>query len=343
MVYDLGLHLDPRQTTQDPEEIEICRRVFWGAFVCDKLQSLYLGRPFAINLRDLQVSHEFFDLYEETEPFVPKASEFRSPSASISPDPQGFLPPNDTSRPMQMHSVTTFQQLCLLSKIMTVIINRFYVVGANFSNAHSSLEQVDRALEQWHDKLAPELDFRPWLPVEQQRNPMQPPNIMVLHALYHSLIILGHRPFISDGHLRTVTPPLKSWDRCTVAGRCITAIASAYNSTQGLTGAPYVLAYTIYVACTIHVRNSASRDSTEDHRSMLKLSIGFLEQLRQVNNGVSRPLKIIRQLVEENNIHLDSGELELSSSRPQVLLPLTSRRRGSDVGRHDVNRAIFHW
>ncbi|RKL49229.1 hypothetical protein BFJ70_g2154 [Fusarium oxysporum] len=137
MVYDLGLHLDPRQTTEDPEEIEIRRRVFWGAFVCDKLQSLYMGRPVAINLRDSQVSREFLDLYEEMEPFYPSALATGSSTSRLDENMGDAIP---------RHSVSTFQQLCLLSKIMTTIINRFYVVGATFSNAQIDLQKIEQAL-----------------------------------------------------------------------------------------------------------------------------------------------------------------------------------------------------
>ncbi|KAF5002429.1 hypothetical protein FGRMN_441 [Fusarium graminum] len=151
MVYDLGLHLDPKTTTESSEEIEIRRRVFWGAFVCDKLQSLYMGRPVAINLHDSKVSREFLDLYEETEPFVP--------SSLMTGSPPNFTAAMTDAIPM--HSVSTFQQLCLLSKIMTTIINRFYVVGATFSNAQNSLTKIEQALQDWRDKLAPELDFQP--------------------------------------------------------------------------------------------------------------------------------------------------------------------------------------
>ncbi|RMJ08490.1 hypothetical protein CDV36_011893 [Fusarium kuroshium] len=300
MVYDLGLHLDPKQTTDSAEEIEIRRRVFWGAFVCDKLQSLYLGRPVAINLRDSQVSREFLDMYEEKEPFLfPAISSVSSPGL-----PEGI------GDAIPLHSVSTFQQLCMLSKIMTTIINRFYVVGATFSNAQNSLQQVDRALQQWRGSLSPDLDFQPWLspgvPV-----PRQPPNVMVLHNLYHSLIILVHRPFISDGHLRSAAAPVRSWERCTVAARCITSIALTYKSTFKLFGAPYVLGYTIYVACTIHVRNAASQDhQSGDHLLLLKASLACLDELCIANPGVAKPANIIRRLVEANKLDLMAEEAQ---------------------------------
>lgn len=67
MVYDLGLHLDRKVTLENAEEIEIRRRVFWGAFISEKLQSLYLGRPVTIQLRDAHVSRDFMDMIEEME------------------------------------------------------------------------------------------------------------------------------------------------------------------------------------------------------------------------------------------------------------------------------------
>ncbi|KAF5604188.1 Nit-4-like protein [Fusarium pseudocircinatum] len=294
MVYDLGLHLDPKQTTEDPEEIEIRRRVLWGAFVCDKLQSLYMGRPVAINLRDSQVSREFLDLYEEMEPFYPSA--LAAGSSSRLDENMGDAIPR--------HSVSTFQQLCLLSKIMTTIINRFYVVGATFSNAQIDLQKIEQALQQWRDKLPSKLDFQPWLSTSIG---VKTPNIMVLHNVYYSLIILVHRPFISDDHLRSTATSRRSWEQCTVAARCITSIASVYKLTYGLNGAPYVLAYTVYVACTIHVRNAASQSQTRDHLTMLKSSLECLDELCTANPGVAKPAKSIRRLIEANRLNLLTG------------------------------------
>ncbi|RGP66583.1 hypothetical protein FLONG3_8779 [Fusarium longipes] len=295
MVYDLGLHLDPKQTTDNSEEVEIKRRVFWGAFVCDKLQSLYLGRPVAINLSDSQVSREFLDLYEETEPFrIPNLMEGSTPSFPV-----------NMGETVPRYSVSTFQQLCLLSKIMTTIINRFYVVGATFSNAQNSLLKIERALQKWREDLAPELDFQPWNPASPKA---QTPNIMVLHNLYYSLIILVHRPFISDGHLRSTGTPSRSWEQCTDAAKCITSIASVYKLTYGLSAAPYVLAYTVYVACTIHVRNAASQSQKEEYLDLLKTSLECLDQLCAANPGVIKPASSIRRLVEASRLDLTVGK-----------------------------------
>lgn len=66
MIMNLGLHLDADSYAADPskkktlEEVEIRRRLFWGAFVSEKLQSLYLGRPFLIHGSDIHVPKASF-------------------------------------------------------------------------------------------------------------------------------------------------------------------------------------------------------------------------------------------------------------------------------------------
>lgn len=67
MVFNLGLHLDVTEATHlqgtpSLEDVEIGRRVFWGAYVSEKLQSLYLGRPFYIHSEDVHVPKVYSQL-----------------------------------------------------------------------------------------------------------------------------------------------------------------------------------------------------------------------------------------------------------------------------------------
>lgn len=302
MVYDLGLHLDPEKTNAGPEEVEIRRRVFWGAFICDKLQSLYLGRPVAINLRDAHVSTDFMDTIEEREPWMP----YSDPKIAR---PRKPLP----ARPSIIHSVSTFQQFCSLSKIMTNIINKFYVVGATFSNAKASLQLVDNALQSWKVNLPAELQYEPSLSHRSLiHHPT--PNVMVLHGVYHALIILLHRPFISDGHLRSTTAPEQSWKRCTAAAKSITSISLAYEECYA-SGGPYMLAYSVYVACTIHVRNAAAESNhSREHSSLLAASLRCLEELSAVNPGVTKAVNIIKRLMAAKRLNINFGKFIIIQS-----------------------------
>lgn len=295
MIYDLGLHLDIKPTIENAEEVEIRRRVFWGAFICDKLQSLYLGRPIAIHLRDAHVSRHFMDTIEEKELWKPYTDPiFPENIGNIDHDSQTF-----------MLSVSTFQQLCLLSQIMTRIINKFYVVGATAAYARANLRAIDDSLDAWKKDLPVELAYDPSTGLEpNSRKP--PPNLLHLHGIYHSLIILLHRPLLSDGHLRTAVAPASSWRRCSEAARNITNIALAYQATYTLRGGPYLLAYALYVACTIHVRNAAALGINHggENSSLLAASLGCLDELTTPNPGVKRPANIIRKLVATSGLNL---------------------------------------
>lgn len=290
MVYDLGLHLDCKEIGGNAEDVEIRRRVFWGAFICDKLQSLYLGRPITIQLRDAHVSRDMLDTMEELELWTPYVDPMVPDSDAHS---YGFTP-------MPNYSVSTFQHLCLLSKIMTKIINRFYVVGAKAEHASSTLQAVDDNLIAWYRNLPPHLVFEPWSPNSQRQ---ATPNVIILLTTYYSLVILLHRPFISNGHLRSTKTSANSWRRCTAAARNITSLVQAYRAAFTLRRAPYLLSYATYVACTIHTRNAAAAETSRGEAdSPIHETLGCLDEMAVPNPGVSNPANIIRKLMASNGI-----------------------------------------
>ncbi|KAF2176134.1 hypothetical protein K469DRAFT_679128 [Zopfia rhizophila CBS 207.26] len=289
MVYDLGLHLDCKEVAGNAEEIEIRRRVFWGAFICDKLQSLYLGRPITIQLRDSHVSRNFLDTLEEHELWTP----YVDPKSPV-PDSIAFTTP--------IYSVSTFQQLCSLSKIMARIVNRFYVIGATAENTKSHLQSADDALTNWYKNLPSHLIFEPWVESANKLGTAAP-NVIILLTTFNALVILVHRPFTFDGHLRPTNIPADSWERCTTAARNITSLASAYQNMYSLRRAPYLLSYAVYVSCTIHTRNTTAESGTRhEDTSALILSLKCLDELTVPNSGVSNPAGIIRRLMAANGI-----------------------------------------
>lgn len=290
MVYDLGLHLDCRKPRASLEDIEIRRRVFWGAFICDKLQSLYLGRPMAMQLHDNHCPAEFVDTLEELDLWTPYS------------DPE--VPSSTTAmyQPTPVYSVSTFQQLCYLSRLMTRIINCFYSSDTVLTKAPSNLRALDAALLSWYDQLPAHLAFDP----RARERPVPTPNVLNLHNTFHSLVILLNRPFVSDGHLRSqsTNTARSCWKKCMAAARNITSIVCSYRRTYTLRGAPYLTSYAAYVSCTIHVRNAALERGNPDgeHSRLLMLSLGALDKLSVPNPGVARPAEIIRRLMRRHGI-----------------------------------------
>ena len=297
MIYDLGLHLNHAITQENAEDVEMYRRVFWGAFICDKLLSLYLGRPVAIKLRDVHVSCELNDIMEENEQWTPYEDLALSDDApqQISSDPVRVI-----------HSVSCFQQLCLLFKIVARIIDNFYVVGATVSEAQASLPSIDNALSKWEADLPDALRVDPALGTVVGGR-LAAPNLLGLHIIYNAVIVLLHRPLVA-GHLQLKpTAPAASWKRCSDAARNITLLSRAYRSVYTLRGAPYLISYGLYVACTIHVRNAAAiHEGGSDHLTLLAWSVCCLEELSVPNPGVTRPVAIIRKLIAAKGLEFSS-------------------------------------
>ncbi|KAI1443755.1 fungal-specific transcription factor domain-containing protein [Annulohypoxylon stygium] len=329
MVYDLGLHVDTQEVnTSNVEEVEIRRRVFWGAFICEKLQSLYLGRPPIIGLRDASVSQDFLDTFEELELWEP----YQDPTV---PDATRIM----MSSPPPSYSVSVFQQLCLLSKIMTQIIDKIYFVGATAQKTLNEIGPLDDSLQAWYMDLPSNLAYEPWAKVPVNPSTPTAPNRIILLTTYHSLVVLLHRPFIAAPASSSKSPlsttattqnnnnqPIKmsaySWKRCTTAARNITSLALSYRSIYPLRKSSYLLSYAVYVACTIHVLNAASLSSRGDKSSytesssLLAASLGCLDELAVPNSGAADTARIIRKLMAAKGVQESPRPIEFETSTP---------------------------
>ena len=78
-------------------------------------------------------------------------------------------------------------------------------------------------------------------------------------AMYNVLLILLHRPFVSEGHLHSMSPSVasNSFSVCAQAATRTIQLLRIYEKTFSIRHAPYLIAYATYVASTIHVRIAA--------------------------------------------------------------------------------------
>ncbi|KAL4971596.1 fungal-specific transcription factor domain-containing protein [Aspergillus desertorum] len=313
MIYDLDLHTETsiEISWDNIEQIEIRRRVFWGAFVCEKLQSLYLGRPPTIRLQDIHVPQEFLDTFEELEPWEAYSDgENRSGSGGASAS---------TALP-STYSVSVFQHLCSLSRIMAQIIDRVYFVGSTTSKTVPEIRPLDDALAAWYRDLATHLTYEPW--TADPAPTAVAPNRIILLTTYHALIILLHRPFITTPAPVVTGPPASSlsWQRCTAAARHITALALSYRSVYPLRKSSYLLGYAVYVACTIHVLATASLSTgSEAHTessTLLSSSLECLDALAIPNSGAADTARIIRRLMAVNGVQESPPPASASAAPP---------------------------
>lgn len=145
-------------------EIEIRRRIYWGAFLTDKFQSLYLGRPSALRPSDGRVSRVLLDLYEELENWSPYVDPLSTPKSTHIAGFQG---------PRPVYAISTFQTLIPLAEIAYAIANTFYApdcIKVSREQLIMAKQQIENDLDAWVRDLPLHLHFNPKV------DPTPPPN-----------------------------------------------------------------------------------------------------------------------------------------------------------------------
>ncbi|PVH83883.1 hypothetical protein DL98DRAFT_547184 [Cadophora sp. DSE1049] len=292
MLIDLGTHLDNQNPKITEEDLEIRRRVFWGAFVVDKIQSLYQGRPVSIQEVDVRTPILFQDQYEELEHWQPFAySETQRYPGSPA------------------YSVSTFTELCKLSVIMNSILNIVYGVKSTKMAPEllaGDLERMHDELESWKTGLPEHLAFDPSIPEQA----VPPPHVLSLHSMYNVLLILLHRPFVSEGHLHSTSRsiPADSFVVCAQAATRIVHLLRVYERTFSIRHAPYLIAYATYVSATIHVRIAAQLGPGSDSYSCLRTCLSVFVKNQETNWAARRAQSVIVNLMKKMRIELDASE-----------------------------------
>ncbi|KAL5315859.1 hypothetical protein ACEPPN_016732 [Leptodophora sp. 'Broadleaf-Isolate-01'] len=176
MLIDLGAHLDSQTPKTTEEDLEIRRRVFWGAFVVDKIQSLYQGRPVSIQEADIRVPILFQDQYEELEEWQPFA-----------------YPETQRYHGSPAYSISTFTELCKLSVIMNAILTNVYGVKSAKrapEQLAEDLENMHLDLKKWRDALPEHLVFDPLA----RGAAVPPPHVL---SLQHAPYLIAYATYVS--------------------------------------------------------------------------------------------------------------------------------------------------
>lgn len=182
MVVDLGFHFsilpqkdrasaDSRFTSM---EAEIRTRVYWGAFVTDKFQSLYFGRQSALPPSEARASRILLDEYEELENWTPYVDpSIPADSSCIS-----------TYRPRPTYAISTFQLHITLAEIAHSIASTFYTIDSIKIDVAQMLRRKDEIqadLDGWVANLPDQLRF------DEETDSPPPPNQITPQEVTHLL------------------------------------------------------------------------------------------------------------------------------------------------------------
>ncbi|PYI19549.1 hypothetical protein BO99DRAFT_332864, partial [Aspergillus violaceofuscus CBS 115571] len=286
MIIDLGCHLEcPATSRASAIEQEMKKRVYWGAFVSDKFQSLFLGRPPAMRETSGNVSREFLDTFEELDEWKPYIDPLEHLPSAV---PQAY-----PGRPT--YAISTFQVLLQLCMIAGDVVDAFYSVRSSSQPETTLLKIKDRIatqLHQWQDTLPASLRFEPGL------DATRPPHQLTPHALHWTLVILTEQAFLRPGHFPFALPPAaaeESRQRCREAALKIWKLVEAYQQTFTLRRAQYGIAYATY--CAVVVMLQHTRNVDDDVHCIRFFWSALLEYQKGCSYGLKRPLKLPRSLM----------------------------------------------
>ncbi|KAF2164409.1 hypothetical protein M409DRAFT_25286 [Zasmidium cellare ATCC 36951] len=288
MIVDLGLHTvrSDFYRSGSVESGEVGRRLFWAAFIADKVQSIYQGRQCRLRVADSNVPISFLDEYEELEPFNTVTF------AAIA-----------TQTCIPTRAVTTFEQTCKLSVIAESILSTLYAEKASSTGVEELLgaaRGLHGDLERWKASLPSHLNLDwnnlRWFNVL--------PHTLALMAMYQSLSILLHRPFVSGGHIGNVSDPSvdSAFSTSMKAAKEIDKILRLYVEHFCVKSCPYFLSYATYVSATIHVRLAAQHATGSRAHQSLRFCLEVLSEQQTRCHAPRQSMAILLGLMKRLNV-----------------------------------------
>ncbi|KAI0520982.1 fungal-specific transcription factor domain-containing protein [Xylaria bambusicola] len=330
MARDLGLHLAPKKLSPlcphfSDEDLAVRNQIFWSCYTWDKTISLCLGRTPAItNVIELPRPDTLLDgLDADEEIWEPKAF-------------QGSL-----FGGLMQHrafSSSRFVAYCELCVITHDVLDKLYVHRHRMEKDQSMARYLDQTLEkldEWCVRLPRDL-----LVQDDSKSMECPPlHILLLNLVYQTVVILLCRPY------RVSSETAKA--RCTRAAQMTDSLFMLHVRRFGFRCVTWLQTYTMFVACTINVKDlkeNREQDNTMSNADLARatsarLDFG-LEILRQ--GGKSTPsagrcAAIVAQLLSnagstcvntrhvsqqgaeilESDLQNDEWQLEITSLDPQ--------------------------
>jgi len=122
--------------------------------------------------------------------------------------------------------------------------------------------------------------------------------------MFHSLLILLHRPFVSEGHLKSAAESTASsaFATCQTAASEIDVLLRLYKSQWCVQSPPYFVSYSTYVSATIHVRTAARSPLGSRAHQNLRNCLEILSEHQSVCHAPRRSMNILLELVSRLNV-----------------------------------------
>lgn len=204
MVTDLGCHLviDRQKRSNKAENVELLTdlereirlRLYWGAFLTDATQSLYLGRSPWLQESEARAPPCFKDSYEELEDWQP----YMDPQAR----PCDTVVPAYAAHPA--YAISTFKAMVSLFRIAAKMMRALYSlesIKTPFEQLRTDCEALQADLEEWLSAIPSHLKFDP--DIDRTPPPHQVTPQSVVHIPFQLLpisqcLVRAFIPFLSS-------------------------------------------------------------------------------------------------------------------------------------------------
>jgi hypothetical protein len=262
-----------------------------------------LGRPLAIDEKDVDAAHPSEEEDDEHEPLPFKMEHVTASSPVSSNNSLIGSPLSNTSQSNKnsgclSHSVSRFNHLLKLCEIIGRIIQNVYAIrSAHVSmTTDTVLSILDSSLNSWYISLPSHLQYDP-----SSDQPLDAPTL-VLHMLYHSALMLLHQPYSAGQQT--------SHSVCSHAANAITDIADTLMKRNILRYSLNVVVYCLFTASVIHTYNATQEDPSISQPAKVNLakSINVLSELKNVWPTAHKYVDLLQGLVDLKDVQLDSSK-----------------------------------
>lgn len=278
MAQDLGLHRNCDHWNIPPDECELRKRVFWCCFIVDRLSSAMYGRASTFEERDCDIP---FPSVDDPEPIH-----------------------GGEATPVKL--LDTFINMIKICDILGNVLKNIYYVRSlqnpMIRQADTVLSTWSKKLHQWYDQLPDSLQIK--------KDATPPTAVCQLHMIYHTTVILLHRPFIPGPKQSLVPSVLPCASICSSAADTVLSITNAMLSENKLR---YVMNFTVYYIFTSALifitSGSFKRDSDvkpSDANLKVHKCMQALDEIEGTWTTASKNCQIIAELSGFRDIHLRS-------------------------------------
>ncbi|KAG0052310.1 hypothetical protein BGZ83_002749 [Gryganskiella cystojenkinii] len=238
--HDIGLHRQDVQS-DEPEEAEIRKRVWWSLYISDRLGSGILGRPMTLRDKGFNVQMPSTDWLDEIG------------------DEDVVEYPYEPERVIEcrlLWSVKLFMQ-------MGNVLNTMHCIEAEINGtfladiSRTQLPQLHNSLTSWFLALPNELMYTPYTMSPNSNHPPSPPTAL-MHMFYYTCLTMLHRPYLRPVNSESIDANflVSSRNICTAAATNVCHIADSLMLHGQLKDTCYYGMACLLAAGTVHVHNA---------------------------------------------------------------------------------------